>query len=207
MRRILVAAGILFLATTSTPRARAAEGDSAIDPHLAFMRPLVGSTWSGTLVSPDGSLRSTVIRTFEVLDGGHVLRATKVNRELHSQGEGFVYWDDVHEQVSFFFIENGGVFLTAKVTGEGKVVTFEGTMTWPAPPPRPDAKQSFEFRNTFELVSETTLRDSWFQNAFGPWLPGHVIDFEAQREDSGRLEGDDGHGAGTRPRSMLPGAH
>lgn len=183
VRRILVAAGILIFATTLTPRARAAGGAPAIDPHLAFMGPLIGSTWSGTLLSPDGGQRSTVIRTFEVLDGGHVIRATKVNRELHSRGEGFVYWDDVRKQVSFFFIENGGVFLTGKVTGEGKVVTFEGTMTWPAPPPRPDVKQAFEFRNSFELLSEATLRDSWFQNAFGPWRSGHVIDFEAQPAD------------------------
>jgi len=177
--KIVVLAGLLLVTTMMAPRVKAAGVPAAIDSRLEFLRPLVGTTWSGVLRSPDGKHSSTVLRTFEVLDGGHVIRATKVNRELNGQGEGFVYWDDIRKQVRLFFIENSGVFLDARVTGEGNVVTIEGTMTWPAPPPRPDIKQSFEFRDTFELTSESTLRDSWFQNAFGPWQPGHVIDYEA----------------------------
>jgi len=169
----------VIAALTTSPT----EGSSdpvSIDPHLQFLRPLLGKTWRGELRSPDGARASTEIREFIPLDGGRVIRMTKINRELGSHGEGFLYWDDVRRVVGYFFIEDSGVFLTGEASGDERRVTLEGTMTWPSPPPRPDLKQSYDFRDTFEPLSETAMRDSWFHDAFGPWRPGHVIEFRSE---------------------------
>lgn len=173
----LFLAGAVVLAGTvsSSTNARAVQ----IDARLAPLRPLLGKTWQGTLTSPDGARSSLVVRTFELVEKGRVVRLTKTNRDRGGKGEGFIYWDDVGRTVRLFFIEDGGVLLEGTVTSEGKVITFAGTMTWPEPPKDPSAKQSYEFRNTFEVLSDAAMRDTWYQNAFGTWKRGHVIEFEA----------------------------
>jgi hypothetical protein len=109
-----------------------------------------------------------------------VIRLTETNKDLGTSGEGFIFWDDASGSIRLFFVEGSGVFLDGTVSVAQKVITVRGTMSWPARPPDPDVKQRYDFRNTLELLSETSMRDSWFQNAFGPWRPGHVIDFEAE---------------------------
>ena len=54
-------------------------------------------------------------------------------------------------------------------------------MTWPAPPPNPNVKQSYDFKNTFTFVSATEMIDKWSQNAFGPWRPGHERNLQGTR--------------------------
>ena len=158
-----------------------------IDPHLEMLRPLLAKAWTGTLKSPDGNGAFLVTRRFEPLEKGRVVRLTTINETRGSSGEGFVFWDDVAKRVRLFFVEESGVYLSGTVRGEGRVITLEGTMSWPSPPPNPGVKQSYDFRNTLELLSETSMRDSWFQNAFGPWRPGHVIDFEVKTPGGGHL--------------------
>jgi len=167
---VLAAAAAGFAAVSATPE---------IDARLEPLRPLLGKTWRGSLASPDGTHSYVVVRRFEPVAGGKVIKITKENPDLGGRGEGFLYWDDVTKRIRLFFIEESGVFLEGSVTSDGKVITFEGTMTWPNPPPNPAVKQRYEFRNTFEMRSDTTMLDSWFQDAFGPWRPGHVIEFAA----------------------------
>lgn len=169
-------AALCAVAALSTGLLRAHE----LDPRLAALKPLVGKTWQGTLKSPDGTKDFRVVRTFEALEKGRVIRLTKTNRDLESSGQGFIYWDAVAGGMRLFFVETNGVVLSGTVGVEKNVVTVQGTMTWPDRPPDPRVKQSYEFRNTFELLSDTSMRDRWYHTAFGPWRPGHVIDFEAE---------------------------
>ncbi|MCJ7681717.1 MAG: nuclear transport factor 2 family protein [Candidatus Aminicenantes bacterium] len=151
-----------------------------IDPRLNPLEPLLNKTWAGFLKAPDGSAEFRVVRTFEVLNGGKVIRFTKINKDLNGYGEGFIHWNDIEQKAAFFFIEKGGVFQTGYVSVENDVITFEGQMTWPKA--MPQGKQSYDFKNTFELKSKTEMVDSWFHNAFGPWRPGHVIAYKTAVE-------------------------
>jgi ketosteroid isomerase-like protein len=146
-----------------------------IDPRLKPLKPLLDKTWEGILKAPDGSAEFRVVRTFEGLDGGKVIRFTKINKDRNGYGEGFIYWNDIEKKTAFFFIEKGGVLLSGFLAADGGTITFEGQMTWPQP--MPQGKQSYDFKNTFELISETEMIDSWFHNAFGPWRPGHRISY------------------------------
>ncbi|MFZ5940560.1 MAG: hypothetical protein ACOYXB_08295 [Bacteroidota bacterium] len=146
---------------------------------LAPLQPFLSKTWTGEFKAPDGTLVANVYRTFEVADGGQLIRLKKWSDNKPGQAEGYFYWDPVAGKIACFCIENNGVFYTAYVSAEGNLITFEGRMTWPEPL-NPQAKQSYDFRNTFEFTDDGQMTDRWYQNAFGPWMPGHVIEFRAK---------------------------
>lgn len=147
-----------------------------LSEKLDPLKPFLNKPWKGILKSPDGKDELIVNRTFEIVKNGNVIKCTKINKELDSFGEGFFYWNDIEKKIAFFFIESKGVFQIGFVTVENNIVTIEGTMTWPQQL-NPNVKQSYDFKNTFEFTSDGKMIDKWFQNAFGPWQPGHVIEF------------------------------
>ena len=154
-----------------------------INKNLQILTPLINKSWEGKLKAPDGSAEFNVIRTFELMEKGNIIKCTNTNRDLGGYGEGYFYWDDLEKKIAYFFIENGGVFSKAFVTSENKTIIIEGKMTWPSQS-NPQVKQSFDFKNTFEFTEEGKLIDKWFQNAFGPWRPGHTIEFAVKGEKS-----------------------
>jgi hypothetical protein len=160
-----------------TPAALWADG---IDPRLSPLKPLLDRQWEGTMNAPDGSTAWKVLCRYEAVWQGKVIKYTRTTVGQDSVEEGTIYWDDVSKKIAFFTFHSSGVFAVGFVSVEKNVITFEGKMTWPAPPPNPEVKQCYEFRNTFSFGSESQMTDSWFQNAFGPWRPGHVIAFSAK---------------------------
>jgi len=151
-----------------------------IDPKLASLEPLLNKEWTGMMKAPDGSAEWKTACAFEAAWDGKVIKYSRATPELKSFEEGFIYWDDMAKKPAFFFIHSGATFRNGFVSAEGKTITFEGKMTWPAPPPNPDIKQSYDFKNTFEFISAMEMVDKWFQNAFGPWRPGHEVTFKAK---------------------------
>ncbi len=55
------------------------------------------------------------------------------------------------------------------VTLEDGKITVSGPVTM--------AGKTFDYRNTFEVGTDGSLTDRWFQNATGSWQPGHVVVF------------------------------
>jgi hypothetical protein len=143
---------------------------------------MLNNKWAGMLKAPDGSREFKVIREYKSVWEGNVIKCTKTNYELDNFGEGYFYWDDVVKKIAYFFIENKAVFLKGYVTIEENVITVEGKMTWPQQP-NPSVKQSFDFKNTFEFTVDGKMIDSWFQNAFGSWRSGHVIEFAVEKSE------------------------
>ena len=156
-----------------------------LHPKLAPLEALLDKDWRGLMKAPDGTADWEVVCVFRALWDGKAVRYTRTVAELKSSEEGTIYWDDMAKKIAFFSIQSNAAHSSGFLTVEKNVITFEGKMTWPAPPPDPGVKQSFDFRNAFELLSESEMVDQWFQNAFGPWRPGHVISFKARKEPSG----------------------
>lgn len=152
---------------------------TALDPRLAPLEPLLNKEWTGMLKAPDGSAEWKTVCKYEVMWDGRVIKTTRTTPERNSFEEGFIYWDDIVKKPAFFSIHSSATFRSGFVSIDKNVITFEGKMTWPAPPPNPNVKQSYDFKNTFTFVSATEMVDKWSQNAFGPWRPGHEIAFKA----------------------------
>lgn len=158
----------------------------ALDPHLAPLAPLLNKEWRGTMKSVDGSPDWEVVCRFEsVWTGKAVKYYRSAPAQKNEEEETFLYWDDIAGKIAFFSIHSGGTFRTGYVTAEGDTLTFEGRMTWPSPPPDPRVNQAYDFRNTFTFTSGEEMIDRWFQNAFGPWRPGHEIVFKAAAKSAG----------------------
>jgi len=150
-----------------------------LNQNLQILKPLLNKTWEGKLKAPDGSAEFSVIRTFELMGKGNIIKCTSTNHDLGGYGEGYFYWDDIEKKIAFFFIESSGVFEKGYVTVEDNIITIEGKMTWPTQV-NPQVKQSYNFKNTFEIISDTLMIDRWFMDAFGPWRAGHVIELYAE---------------------------
>lgn len=150
-----------------------------LDEKLAPLNPLVNKSWEGMMKAPDGSAEWKTVCKYEAIWAGKVVRYTRSTPDRNGHEEGFIYWDDTVKKIAFFSIHSSAVFQQGFVSADKQVITFEGTMTWPAPSPNPQVKQTYDFKNTFEVSSESRMIDKWFMNAFGPWRPGHVIEFRA----------------------------
>jgi len=153
-----------------------------LNPRLAPLKPLLDKEWRGLMKTPDGSAEWEVVFTYLAVWEGKVVKYTRASAEQNTFEEGTIYWDDPAKKIAFFSIHSNGVFSSGFVSLEKDAIIFEGRMTWPAAPPNADIKQSFDFRNTFDFISESEMVDRWFQNAFGPWRPGHVISFKAWKK-------------------------
>jgi hypothetical protein len=153
--------------------------------ELAPLEALLDKDWRGLMKAPDGTADWEVVCVFRALWDGKAVRYTRTVAELKSSEEGTIYWDDMAKKIAFFSIQSNAAHSSGFLTVEKNVISFEGKLTWPAPPPEPGVKQAFDFRNTFELVSDSEMVDRWFQNAFGPWRPGHRILLKAQEKRAG----------------------
>ncbi|MBN2774799.1 MAG: hypothetical protein JXR31_11150, partial [Prolixibacteraceae bacterium] len=102
-----------------------------LNSTLESLNPFLGNTWIGKLKSPDGSKELTVLRTYEIIPKGNVLKCIKKNPELDNYAEEFFFWDDIEKKIAFFSIGDLGVFENGFVTIDNNIVTIEGTMTWP----------------------------------------------------------------------------
>jgi hypothetical protein len=163
-----IALGLTVAALATAPSGASAQ---TLAEPLRFLQPLLGREWTGELRSPDGraSYRTTALfqRHFE----GTVVKLTTATPEIGASAEGFFYWDREAGRVAVFLINSGGIFQRGYAALEDGVVTVRGTITFP--------ERTFEFRNTFELTADGRLVDRWFQNAFGDWRPGHVVELTA----------------------------
>jgi hypothetical protein len=150
-----------------------------LDPRMSALEPLLHKEWKGMMKAPDGSAEWEVVWRLEAVGAGLVVKYDRRTEGRDDFEEGYFYWDDPAKKIALFAVHSGGSFRTGHVKIEDGALTVEGRMTWPEAPPDPRVKQAYDYRNTFAFASETEMTDRWFQNAFGPWRPGHEIVFKA----------------------------
>ena len=173
-----------ILLTIAVSQSQAHAG--GLDENLIIIEPLLNKKWVGEIKAPDGSAAWETVCQYQAVWSGKVVKFTRTTLERESFEEGFIYWDDIAKKPAFFSIHSKAIFSSGFVVADKNVITFEGKMTWPAPPSNPNIKQSYDFRQTFEFISSTEMVDKWFQNAFGPWRPGHEVNFKASPLDASK---------------------
>lgn len=146
----------------------------SLDEHLLPLAPLLNKSWKGFLEAPDGSTRYKVILVYESILDGKAIRCRKTNDDLNNFGEGYFYWNDVEKRIAYLFIENYGTVSDGYATVEKGSVKIEGRLILPTQQ-NPDARQDYDFEETFEFVEKGIMINRWFHNALGPWRPGQVM--------------------------------
>jgi len=146
-----------------------------LSSQLKILEPLVNRHWVGEMKSPDGSRAFKTDRNFQVVWDGSVVRYTSSIPEIDSFSEGHFYWDREAKKVAVVIFSTRGVIQRGTVSVENGVLTVQGTMVFP--------DRTFDYKNIFEFTPDGKMIDRWFQNAFGPWQPGHVIEFVEKKAD------------------------
>jgi hypothetical protein len=167
--RVVVLA--LMLALGLAP---AAPGQT-LSKQLAILAPLVGRTWRGEIRAPaDGKMIPTE-QSYRILGDGSVVKMTTSAPALGAWTEGYFYWDREAGAIATFAIDERGIHTRGTVAMVDSVLTVTGRISFP--------ERSFDFRNTFEFPTKGRMIDRWFQNAFGDWRAGHVVELrEAKTE-------------------------
>ncbi len=143
-----------------------------LNENLSVLEPLLNQKWGGELKSPDGSASWETIHEYKMLWDGTIVKFTGCTPERNSNSEGYFYWDRGEQKVAMLIVNEKGIYQKGFVTVEEGIITIKGTISFP--------EKTFDFKNTFEFTGEGKMTDRWFQNAFGPWMPGHVIEFTAK---------------------------
>lgn len=146
----------------------------SLSEKLKILEPLAGKKWTGMLKSPDGKNSWKTTHEFSVIWDGKVVKYKGATPEIKSYSEGFYVWDELQGKIVVFISSSNGVYSSGYISVEGNIFTITGVINFP--------ERKFDFKNTFELTPDGKLIDKWFQNAFGPWRPGHVVELKAVME-------------------------
>jgi len=167
----------LLLALAALSAASSPAASQTLTEPLRFLEPLLGRDWTGMMTAPDGSAQWRTTRRFERMWDGSVVKFTSATPDVGSAAEGYLYWDREAGRVAVLVVNGRGVYQRGSAALEDGIVSIRGVISFP--------ERSFEFRNTFDLRPDGRLVDRWFQNAFGSWRPGHVVELTAAptRED------------------------
>ncbi len=144
-----------------------------LSENLRILERMVYKHWVGRIRSVDGSRLLETDRNFRPLWDGSVVKYESSLPESNHFFEGYFYWDKEAGKVAVFLVSSRGVVQRGTVSSEKGFLIVQGTIVFP--------EKSFEYRNTFEFTPDGRMIDRWFQNAFGPWRPGHVIEFRESR--------------------------
>ena len=140
-----------------------------LNENLKFLEPLVGKNWVGDFKSLDGKTSTKITLKYEVFWNGNVIKFSRTNPDLKFFSEGYIYWDENEKKVFLFSISNNGGPTKGDVSFEEGKIAVKGMAII--------RDKKFEYKNTFEFSPDGKMVDRWFQNAFGPWRPGHVVEF------------------------------
>jgi len=140
-----------------------------LDPNLIILQPLIDKSWIGELKPPNGNTSWKTKREFKTVWDGSIIKYSGSTEEINSFAEGFFYWDREEQKIAVLIVNNKGIYQKGFVTIADGIITINGSISFP--------ERKFEFRNTFEITNDGKMIDRWYQNAFGKWQAGHIIEF------------------------------
>jgi len=139
--------------------------DAALRKELDILKPLVGKTWISEWKDPAGRQTLHVLRRYEAMHDGKIIKIYQECTELNSQTDGYYYYDPDKKEIAFLTLTNNGNFAAGNVKEEGGKILEYGHVTFP--------NEKLEFRNTYELAANGEMVDHFFSFEKGEWRAGH----------------------------------
>ena len=147
----------------------------SISNDLKLLEPLINKTWKGELKSPDGSESWVTTHEFIPLWDGTIIKYKSSTPDRDFFAEGYFYWDRTVNIIAVLIVNKNGIYQNGFVSIKDEIITIEGIISFP--------NTTFDYKNTLEITDDGHLIDRWFQNAFGTWRAGHVINFIPEQSD------------------------
>jgi len=143
--------------------------DAALRKELDILKPLVGKTWMCDWVvetkDPSGRQILHMVRRYESMYSGKIIKISQECKELNSQTDGYFFYDPDKKEIAFLTLTNNGNFSVGNVKEEGGKILEYGHVTFP--------NEKLEFKNTYELNSKGEVIDRFFSFENGEWRAGH----------------------------------
>jgi len=138
-----------------------------LDDRLRVLQPLVGLRCVGILSDIEVSMR------MESILNGKAIKRTSAATAIDYSDETIIYWDIERHELAFFEVTTRGHVARGTVTAKEGIVVFHGRLVMP--------ERTSEFRNTYELMSDGTIKDDWHNLEGEEWVLGHSIDCVPER--------------------------
>ena len=155
---------MIFLALLAGAHA-SGQAEVTLRKELDILKPLIGKTWICEMTDPSGRQTLHLLRLYEPMHDGKILKIYQECRELNSQTDGYYYFDPDKKEIAFLTLTNNGNFAAGNVKEEGGKILEYGHVTFP--------NEKLEFRNTYELTANGQMVDHFFSFENGQWRAGH----------------------------------
>jgi hypothetical protein len=120
--------------------------DVVLRKELDILKPLVGKTWICEMTDPSGRQTLHMLRRYEPMHDGKILKIYQECRELNSQMDGYYYYDPDKKEIAFLTLTNNGNIMIGNVKEEdGKILSYGHVIF---------SDKKLEFKNTYELTSK-----------------------------------------------------
>jgi len=169
----LVFVTVILLQTLSLAQAPD-QKNVILNEKLKFLEPMLNKKWVGNIKAPDGSKEFEVIRQFDIVWGGNVIKIDGYCRELNNERGGYIYWDSDQNKVGSFLINSRGIITKGFVAEDSGKIVLTGQIIFP--------EQTLEYKNVFEFTDDGKLLDRWYTIENGAWKPGHDVVLIAEEE-------------------------
>jgi len=155
---------MIFLALLAGAHA-SGQAEVTLRKELDILKPLIGKTWICEMTDPSGRQTLHLLRLYEPMHDGKILKIYQECRELNSQTDGYYYFDPDKKEIAFLTLTNNGNFAAGNVKEEGGKILEYGQVTFP--------NEKLAFRNTYELTANGQMVDHFFSFENGQWSAGH----------------------------------
>jgi len=139
--------------------------DASLRKELDILKPLVGKNWICEWKDPSGRQTLHLLRRYEPMHDGKILKVYQECRELNSQTDGYYYFDPDKKEIAFLTLTNNGNITIGNVKEEGGKILSYGQVIF--------SDKKLEFRNTYELTAKGEMVDQFFSFENGEWRAGH----------------------------------
>ena len=139
--------------------------DAALRKELDILKPLVGKTWICEMTDPSGRQTLHMLRRYEPMHDGKILKIYQECGELDSQMDGYYYFDPDKKEIAFLTLTNNGNITIGNVKEEGGKILSYGHVIF--------SDKKLEFKNTYELTPMGEVLDRYFRFEDGEWRAGH----------------------------------
>jgi len=153
----------------------AAAGEPFLEPHLAFLSPLLGKTMKGSFTTSTPEKPIVDVQRWERVLNGHAVRLThSINNGVYG-GETIILWDPQKQAVVYYYFTTAGFMTTGAMAANGsQIVTHESVQG--------DSDGITEVRSTCDLQPEGALhvKAEYFKR--GQWTFGHEATYRPTPE-------------------------
>ena len=145
-------------------------GAQELRAELEFLRPLMNHTWSGHYMSGGPEAQRLVHEvTWEPILEGQVLKSIKRVEAADFTMETLYYWDPSQSAVRYIGLTNRGQLVRGLVSLDEDVFVLTGEQA--------NRDEVVNYRQTFELLDDSTLEDKFRTLGDDSRNAGHVIHY------------------------------